>query len=259
MNSHKKIVKIAENFGIIKSLRSLRALLRSFLKDRFNDADIYCKGDGIEIGALSVPYKFKKANVTYADIMSAEDMRNVLNKIPINALYPLKLVKPEIILEAPYYRFNGIKDNCYDFIYSSHVLEHHPNFLAALKEQIRIIKVGGAVYIKLPNKFHTYDRYRDTTPASRIIERYENNEHDYCIDDALDILNNTYEHPNYTNRTLEEAKRLIKENDGTHHFFTYDTTNLLTLMEYAQYNFNARMVYFRVNGMDIHICLQKNE
>ena len=54
--------------------RFIRLKLSRIKRPKFNDAYIYCQGNGIEIGALSVPYKFQKSTLKYADIKTAEEI-----------------------------------------------------------------------------------------------------------------------------------------------------------------------------------------
>ena len=58
---------------------------------------------------------------------------------------------------------NSIADNSYDFILSSHSLEHTANPIKALKEWVRILKPDGKIVIILPDKRHTFDHYRKYT------------------------------------------------------------------------------------------------
>lgn len=48
------------------------------------------------------------------------------------------------------------KDDCLDYVYSSHLLEDFPNTTEILKEWIRVIKPGGMLILVLPNEM----RYR---------------------------------------------------------------------------------------------------
>lgn len=49
-------------------------------------------------------------------------------------------------------RLPFFSDNCMDFVFSSHLLEHIPNPRLALKDWWRIIKVGGYLVLYLPHK-----------------------------------------------------------------------------------------------------------
>ena len=50
-----------------------------------------------------------------------------------------------------------IADATYDFVYSSHCLEHMPDVQLALRNWVRIIKPGGILYIVVPD-FELYEK-----------------------------------------------------------------------------------------------------
>ena len=68
---------------------------------------------------------------------------------------------------------HGIADHRYDFILSSHSLEHVANPIKALKEWIRIVKPEGSVVIVLPDYRRTFDHRRSPTRIEHMIEDYE--------------------------------------------------------------------------------------
>jgi SAM-dependent methyltransferase len=61
----------------------------------------------------------------------------------------------------------------YDFLISSHMLEHTANPLLALSEWIRVVKPGGTMVLVLPHKDGTFDHRRPATPLSHIIQDFE--------------------------------------------------------------------------------------
>lgn len=61
----------------------------------------------------------------------------------------------------------------YDFLISSHMLEHTANPLLALSEWIRVIKPGGTMVLVLPHKDGTFDHRRPVTPLAHIIDDFE--------------------------------------------------------------------------------------
>jgi SAM-dependent methyltransferase len=61
----------------------------------------------------------------------------------------------------------------YDFILSSHMLEHTANPLRALSEWTRVLKDDGFLVLLLPHKDGTFDRHRPVTTLEHIIEDFE--------------------------------------------------------------------------------------
>jgi SAM-dependent methyltransferase len=57
----------------------------------------------------------------------------------------------------------GIADDSYDFVLSSHCLEHTANPLGALREWRRAVRPGGHLILLLPNPTGTFDHRRPVT------------------------------------------------------------------------------------------------
>lgn len=66
-----------------------------------------------------------------------------------------------------------IADSSYDFVLSSHSLEHIANPIKALLEWKRILKEGGLLLIILPDKRFTFDNNRPYTSFQHIHEDYQ--------------------------------------------------------------------------------------
>lgn len=67
----------------------------------------------------------------------------------------------------------GIADRKYDFVLSSHCLEHTSNPTKALKEWSRVVKPGGPVIVLLPDYRRTFDHRRSPTPIEHMLRDYE--------------------------------------------------------------------------------------
>ena len=67
-----------------------------------------------------------------------------------------------------------IAKETYDFVLSSHNLEHIANPIKALNEWLRILKQGGCIFLILPDKDYTFDRKREITTLQHIIEDFNN-------------------------------------------------------------------------------------
>lgn len=70
---------------------------------------------------------------------------------------------------------SSVPDNSYDFILSSHNLEHFANPIKALNEWKRITRPGGALILVLPNYRETFDHRRPVTPVDHMLEDYSHN------------------------------------------------------------------------------------
>lgn len=61
------------------------------------------------------------------------------------------------------------EDGSYDFVLASHVIEHMPNPIAALREWRRVAR--RYVFLIVPHRDRTFDRDRDLTPLAELLER----------------------------------------------------------------------------------------
>jgi SAM-dependent methyltransferase len=68
---------------------------------------------------------------------------------------------------------HSVANERYDFVLSSHNLEHISNPVKALKEWSRVVRPGGAVIIFLPDYRRTFDHRRKPTSVAHMIEDYE--------------------------------------------------------------------------------------
>lgn len=66
-----------------------------------------------------------------------------------------------------------IRDQSYDFVLSSHNLEHIANPLKALHNWKRVLRPGGILLLVLPDKRRTFDYRRPVTTLDHLCEDYE--------------------------------------------------------------------------------------
>lgn len=126
----------------------------------------YLRGTGIEIGALHNPLETPAgAHVRYVDRMHAEDLREhypELNSLP--------LVDVDAIDDGE--RLETIPDASLDFVIANHFLEHCQDPLRALASFCRVLRVGGIVYLAVPDKRYTFDVDRAETTLDHLLRDY---------------------------------------------------------------------------------------
>ena len=67
-----------------------------------------------------------------------------------------------------------IHDSSYDFVVSSHCIEHLANPLQGLSEWVRVLKQDGLLALIIPHKDGTFDHRRPTTSLEHLIQDFEN-------------------------------------------------------------------------------------
>jgi SAM-dependent methyltransferase len=146
----------------------------------------------------------------------------------------------------------SVEDGAYDFVLSSHNLEHFANPVKALKEWKRVIRPSGALILALPDYRKTFDHYREPTSVNHMLEDFERNvgeddlthvpeileKHDLCMDPWAGSAEQFRERSlnNFSNRCLH------------HHVF--DEKNSRELLQRT--GFQVRSVYL---GLPCHICI----
>jgi SAM-dependent methyltransferase len=68
---------------------------------------------------------------------------------------------------------SSIQANSYDFVISSHALEHMANPLQALGEWIRVLKGEGLLVLVVPNRDGTFDHLRPVTSFEHLVQDFQ--------------------------------------------------------------------------------------
>jgi SAM-dependent methyltransferase len=76
------------------------------------------------------------------------------------------------------FRWNGepyvelVKDERFDWIVASHVIEHVPDFIGFINDCASILKNGGVLALFVPDRRYTLDYFRSTSSLSSIIDAH---------------------------------------------------------------------------------------
>jgi SAM-dependent methyltransferase len=128
----------------------------------------YLRGRGIEIGALWRRFPVHpQARVYYVDRSNIEDLKAQYTEVR------KKIFRPDLVADATEL---PVSPGTLDFLIASHVLEHLPFPLSALKAWYRTLAPGGVLLLKVPDKRYTFDFRRSRTPLSRLIYEHEHPE-----------------------------------------------------------------------------------
>ncbi len=116
---------------------------------------------GIEIGGSAHnPFGLDTLNVDYTDSLDT-----VYKKMEIDMCG--EALKVDVIAEGTKLPF---EDKSYDFVISSHVIEHFFDPIAALKEWERV--ATKYIFLIVPHKMRTFDRDREITETKELWDRH---------------------------------------------------------------------------------------
>ncbi len=124
----------------------------------------YLRGRGVEIGGLWRRFPVSShAKVWYVDRLSADELAKHYSDINGS------IVIPDVIADGESLPLRDL-----DFIVASHVLEHLPSPLKALRAWHEALRNGGVLLLKVPDKRFTFDHRRQRTSLQHLIHEYEN-------------------------------------------------------------------------------------
>jgi SAM-dependent methyltransferase len=113
----------------------------------------------------------------------------------------------------------------YDFVLSSHTLEHVANPLQALSEWIRILKEDGVLALVVPHKDGTFDHKRPVTPLTHLVQDFEQNvtEEDLTHLDEILALHDLMRDPDAGNLEAFRQRSLKNLQNRCLHHHVFDT------------------------------------
>jgi SAM-dependent methyltransferase len=130
--------------------------------------------EGLEIGGPSRIFSDRGALPLYRDLERLDNVNFAANTAWERnltdggsfAFHPEKPAGRQFLLEATNLRL--LRDGSYDFVISSHCLEHLANPLKALREWRRIVRPGGYLILVLPQHSRTFDHARPVTTLAHL-------------------------------------------------------------------------------------------
>lgn len=178
-----RLLHIVRARGVAGATRAIITRLRRSLAGRAISfpayRDMFVGKTGIEIGGPSrvfasggtfplYPIVGHLDNCNYGDttVWEGEISQGLTFKFDLN-----KPAGRQYILEAT--AMGGLDSGAYDFVLSSHVLEHVANPIQALFEWRRLLAEGGVLVLLLPNRKYTFDHRRPITKMEHLIADFE--------------------------------------------------------------------------------------
>lgn len=209
-----------------------------------------CRGTGIEIGSLHRRLPLA-ANVLYLDMCTTTQLRSQYAEDPrVDEIGQVHLVA-----KGGSYPF--IDDNAFDFVASSHVLEHVANPPRQLQEWLRIIRPGGIVYAIVPDMRFCFDRRRELTPLSHFVEEYERGETSISLEHYRDYIVNTNGEHGITRDVSEERITRCFEEQVSIHVHTFTAESLRGFLDHFSVLLGCNLIYFEANELNLHFALRK--
>lgn len=226
-------------YGLAARTATARTSARSFRRfaRRF-------KGRGIEIGGPSSIFERGQLLPVYQKC-AALDGCNFAD----STFWEGKLVEGET------FRFGGrlgkqmiaeasslpVPSSSYDFVLSSHMLEHSANPIGVLIEWRRVLKAGGHLLLVLPDKRRTFDHLRPLTTLQHVIDDFTANRSEDDRTHVEEMLANVDLSMTPGSGNREEMAEWLRGNyinRGVHHH-VFDHALARAIVRYAGYELLA--------------------
>lgn len=136
------------------------------------------KGKGLEIGASFNPIAPKKEGFDI-DVMDYLSREELIEKYRDQDTTPNYL---ENLIEKVDFVWNGqpyvdLVDKKYDYILSSHLIEHMPDIVTHINDCYNILKDNGVYSIVVPDKRYCFDVLRKETTLEDVLQRIGNKQY----------------------------------------------------------------------------------
>lgn len=124
-------------------------------------------GVGLEIGPYDQPTVFKsEANIRYLDWKNREQLARECSHLD------MIVDIPEIDYVVHSNRYGDYISDKFDYIIANHVMEHAPNMIQWLEDLCAMMQPGGTLFLALPDKKFSFDKYRQDTALSHFVAEY---------------------------------------------------------------------------------------
>ncbi len=145
-----------------------------------------------------------------------------------------------------------VADSAYDFILSSHNLEHLANPVKALKEWQRVLKPAGALVLVLPYYRATFDHLRKPTSVDHMFEDFEKNTGENDLTHLPEILEKHDLTRDVEVGSIQDFQKRSLDNESNRclHHHVFDEHNSRELI--SRIGFEVLSVDF---ALPFHLCI----
>lgn len=156
------------------------------IKNRFDFIDIIPDQSKIlEIGPYCAPLKRGK-NVKYFDIADKKQLDEWAAAEGIANIFPLTSTSvPDIDYVSPIGDLSIIHEY-FDYVISSHVIEHQVDLIAHLQGVENILNSGGYYFIVIPDKRYIFDHFRQESNIAHVISAHIERKTKCSLGDVID-------------------------------------------------------------------------
>lgn len=185
----------------------------------------HCRGRGIEIGALWRRFPVHpKAQVWYVDRLPLNELKKQFEDVKEQIFLPDLVAEG---MELP------VAEGSLDFLIASHVLEHLPFPLLALRAWYQALAPGGVLLLKVPDKRYTFDVRRPRTPMARLVGEHERPESFDWRAHYADWVENV-DHRKPTEMELSQAVEGLKSGRLNIHYQVWIDEDLSEIVEFTR-------------------------
>ncbi|MGD0199050.1 MAG: methyltransferase domain-containing protein, partial [Solirubrobacteraceae bacterium] len=208
-------------------------------------------GEGIEIGALSVPLHLPPgAHVRYVDRKSnaalAEDFPE---------LDPTRFVPVDVVDDGASLR--SFADATLDFVVANHVTEHTEDPIAALQSQVRVLRDGGVLFLVVPDRRFTFDRDRPATTLEHLQRDHEQGPQWSRREHYREWVSLV---ERFDPQDVEARAAKLDAEQASIHFHTWQLEDFLALLGYCQDELElaARLEHAQMIRAEFLVVLRKH-
>ncbi len=235
----------AREFGLWVTLGSaVQSKLGLRLAEFAQVARLVAGKHGLEVGGPSSAFRCRGSLPVYDIVGSLDNCAYAANTLWANhgSAFCFSERRPagaQFLSEGT--TLSGIGDQSYDFVLSSHMIEHTANPLAALTAWYRVLRPGGALVLLVPDKERTFDNLRATTSIEHLVSDFEAGvgEDDRTHVEEMLRNHNMRRTPDWTEDTLRKVVENNFETRGLHHH-VFDAQLVKSMLEHV--GFSAKCV-----------------
>ena len=126
-------------------------------------------GLGLEIGPLHAPICRREThNIRYIDVFSTDELKTRYANdpnVPID-----NIVDIDYVWRGDLYG-NFISER-FDYVVSSHNIEHVPCLIAFLNSLSSCLNLGGKIYLAIPDKRYCFDHFKPESSIAEVLDAY---------------------------------------------------------------------------------------